>query len=72
MRMIPGGFYRAVVDVGHFWASDATVREKLLAAGFAAVRVWDDGDVRRVEGIWTGKDEDDPIPPHLREVVLVK
>jgi hypothetical protein len=62
-----GKRYRATLALTsiELLADNATIAQKFRAMGFTRVRVSGAGAMRRVEGVWPGKDTSANLPPQI-------
>jgi hypothetical protein len=62
-----GERYRAILDLKSVeqLADNALIARKFRALGFSRVRVSGAGAIRRVEGVWPGKDTSATMPPQI-------
>jgi hypothetical protein len=67
-----GKRYRAVLSLKSVeqLADNALIARKFRELGFSSVRVSGAGAIRRVEGVWQGKDTSATMPPQI--VVVAK
>jgi hypothetical protein len=66
-----GRRYRATLELGLLeqLADNATIAERLQAAGFADVTVSGNGATRTAEALWPNRDASAALPPQITEVV---
>jgi hypothetical protein len=65
-----GRRYRATLRLGFFEgvASNATVGDKFISAGFVQVQVWGSGRDRFVDGTWPGESVEADLPDQIVKV----
>lgn len=69
-----GKRYRATVNLGFVEriASNETIAEKFLAAGFTDVQVTGEGGTRYAEGNWSAADQRADYPAQISDVTVVE